>query len=115
MSVWLRAPLCVVLIAALGITFDSALRTNEQQKLNSVLALAPPAHSATIQANRGEQRAENARQRTTAGFPFIVPADNGPDRDRGSLVVVAGYSRTEPFDATDTRSARSPPRNLLIN
>jgi hypothetical protein len=113
--VWIRAPLCLALAAVLNIAVDSAGVTNEQQGPNSVLALAPPAHSTTIQPGRGEQRAENARQRTPAIFLFIDASRNNPHRHRGSFAAVAGYPRTDLFDTADTQSGRSPPGNLLIN
>jgi hypothetical protein len=91
----LRAPLCVVLAAVIGIAFNSAREPHEQQGqgLSSVVALAPQAVT-TIKANWGEQRAENARQRTPATFP-VMPSDDRPIPERRLLAALVRHSRPE--------------------
>lgn len=116
---WLRAPLCVALAAALLVAVTAPTAPTEQQgldsqRLSSIVALAPPAHSTTIQTNHAEQRAENARHRAPAPFPFLLPAHNTPGRGRGSLAVLDGSSRPQSVFTEDTQSGRSPPLDLLI-
>ena len=103
-----------MLAAVLGVAFNSAREPHEEQhRLNSVLALAPPA-ATTIQANRGEHRAENARQRTPATFPLIIPSGNRPVPDGRFLAAVVRSSRPESLYTVDTRSGRSPPFTVVI-
>jgi hypothetical protein len=108
-----RAALYIALAASPSIAVDSAPRTKQQLEPDCFLALAPSAHSTTIQSNRGEQRAENARRRTTAAISCILPSDISPYRGRGSLVAVVGL-RAISLYASDTQSGRSPPVNLLF-
>jgi hypothetical protein len=107
-----HAALCIALAANSSIAVDSARNTKEQLGLSCILALAPSAHSATIQANRGEQRVENARQRTLPAALFILPSYISPYGGSGSLVAEVAW-RAFSLYAAGAQSGRSPPASLL--
>lgn len=108
----LRLALCIGLTAAPGIAVDSAPNAKRHMEAGCILALAPSVHSATVQANRGEQRVDSARQRTTPVSGCILRSDLGPDRGRGSLVAVVAPLASLLY-AKDAESGRSPPVSLL--
>lgn len=107
-----HAALCIALAANFSVAIDSAPNTKEQLGPSYILALAPSAHSATIQASRAEQRVENARQRTTPAALYILPSYISPYGGSGSLVAEFAWLAFSIY-ASGAQSGRSPPVSLL--
>ena len=110
--VCLGAALCIAL-ATNPTAVQSASITEGHLRLNGVLALAPLANSTTIQANRGEHRAENRTRRTIAVVPCIVPSEVSPHQRRGPLVATIA-PRANSLYPSDAQNGRSPPGNLFF-